>query len=333
MTLNSILATAGITVPLVMAGLYWLLRAFISHRLGTAMEAEKAGFARQLESHKSALADDLEAKKAALQADLAREKAAIEGQIRRAVELELGDKSAERTYALEARRRLYVAIGPLRFQLLLACRDYASRLVAHGRGERYELDLARYYGQSTLYRLLRPLAIAELIERQVAYSDFSVDAGAVDCLRFKKTLVRLLSGADVVLGHPKLDWSRQSEHVYADAAVVGASGLICEDGGAERVRRFDEFAELLAAEGAARFEPFAGLVHGFRLADKPILWLRLVACAHACSAFVARDGGALGFEPHAVPVGELLAASGDRHIKRHLAAYVQAVEDNALVAL
>ena len=64
--LKSILATAGLTVPLVMAGLYWLLRIFVTHRLSAAMEVERAGFAKELETHKTALADELEQKKAAL---------------------------------------------------------------------------------------------------------------------------------------------------------------------------------------------------------------------------------------------------------------------------
>ena len=52
----------------------------------------------------------------------------IQGEIRKEIETYLGDKSAEREYQLEARKRLYKAIGPLRFQLVVACRDASSRI-------------------------------------------------------------------------------------------------------------------------------------------------------------------------------------------------------------
>lgn len=47
--------------------------------------------------------------------------------VRREVESYLGEQSAHREYVLEAKKQLYHSIGPLRFQLLLACRDAAHR--------------------------------------------------------------------------------------------------------------------------------------------------------------------------------------------------------------
>ena len=333
MSLGSILATAGITLPILMAGVYWLLRTFITHRLTAYIDTAKAKFAEQLETHKNALADQLEQTKAGLQADLARDKAKVEGEVRRAVEIELGKQAAERQYELEARRRLYLAIGPLRFQLLLACRDCAGRITAHGRHERYQLDMKGYYGQSTLYRILRPLALAELIERQVAYSDFSVDKGAIDCLRFKKTLIRILSGDEVVCGHPKVDWSREVEHAYSDSAVVGACGLVTGDGDTQHVMRFDEFRDEMKQNGTAEFEPFGRLLSNFELTSRPILWLRLVAYANSCADFVNHAGESVGFEPIEVPVGELLAMANDKYIAQHVKKFVRAVDDLALLPL
>jgi hypothetical protein len=46
----------------------------------------------------------------------------------------------------------------------------------------------QYYGKNTLYRMLRPIAISELIERQIAYADFAVDPSAVKVLRFRRTV-------------------------------------------------------------------------------------------------------------------------------------------------
>ena len=150
----------------------WLSRALISHRL------EK----------------DLEAFKSDLERDRAIDKAEVEGRIRKQVESSLGDLAAQRQYHFDARKRLYTAIGPLRFQMLLACRDLAGRVQSHGLGRGYALGLDGYYGRSTLFRVLRPLCLAELVERQIAYADFAVDSGAVDLLRFKKSAFAAFSG-------------------------------------------------------------------------------------------------------------------------------------------
>jgi hypothetical protein len=43
-----------------------------------------------------------------------------------------------------------------------------------GGREAYDLELDGYFGRNTIFRLLHPLAILELIERQLAYSDFAI---------------------------------------------------------------------------------------------------------------------------------------------------------------
>src|SRR5215813_5230140 len=63
---------------------------------------------------------------------LERAKTVWQGDVQKEVEVFLGEKSAEREYKLEAQKRLYSAIGPLRFQLLLACKDVASRIRNYG---------------------------------------------------------------------------------------------------------------------------------------------------------------------------------------------------------
>jgi hypothetical protein len=260
MDLWTIVTTVTSSLGLSMAGVYWLSKALIQHRLTQALEDRKAELAKELERHKSDLTEELEQKKASLQGELARDKALVEGAVKREVELHLGERAAQRQYEFEARKRLYLAVGPLRFQLLLACRDFAGRIEAHGKREHYRMNVDGYYGKSTLYRLLRPLAIAELIERQIAYSDFAVDESALDCLRFRKSVVRILSGDEVVGNHPRVDWSRQVEHAYADSITVAANALACEAGGAsERVLRFDEFDRTIQQGGFSRFEPFPQL--------------------------------------------------------------------------
>ena len=94
-------------------------------------------------------------------------------------------------YEYKAKQRLYLAIAPMRFQLLLACRDLARRVEAYGRSKQhFYLDpyASSYYGMDTLYRAPRPLALAELIERQMAYAGFTIDQDALGLLWFKQAV-------------------------------------------------------------------------------------------------------------------------------------------------
>ena len=73
-----------------------------------------------------------------------------------------------------------------------------------------------YYVKSCIYRLLAPLAIGQLIERQMSFVDFSVDKDAVSLLRFVTSAERMLTGNDIILDHPDTDWSTQSQHLFRD---------------------------------------------------------------------------------------------------------------------
>ncbi len=334
MDVPTIFAALTSSLGLSITGAYWLSKNLISHRLTQALEEKKAELASQLERLKGALTEELERKKASLQGELARDKALVEGAVKREVELYLGERAAQRQYEFEARKRLYVAVGPLRFQLLLACRDLAGRIEAHGRRQQYLMDITSYYGRSTLYRLLRPLAVAELIERQIAYSDFAVDQSAVDCLRFKKSVVRILSGDDVVGDHPGVDWNHQAQHVFADSIAFAANALLRETSGAsDRVMRFDEFSHTLKQDGLDRFQPFPRLLADFSIAAKPLLWLRLVAYGNACNSFVTRAGEPLGFERLKFSTPEHIRASRDPYLVERQAEYERRVADLALVPL
>lgn len=314
MDLQTVAVAVSSSLGLSLAGAYWLARALIQHRLSAELERTKAD----------------------LQQQLAREKAQAEGAVRREVEAQLGQMAAQRQYEYEARRRLYLAIGPLRFQLLLACRDLSGRIAALGSTERrYRLTPANYYGRSTLFRLLRPLAIAELIERQVGVADFAVDPAALICLRFRRSVVRILSGDELVEGRSDLRWDDQVEHVYADTLAATAHVLISSPpgGGPEQVLRFDAFEQRLQQQGAAFVAPFDTLLQDFSKKDKPVLWLRLVAYGHACNALIDRLGGELGFERRVFATEALLVGDHDPFVVAHRAEVVARVRALELVAL
>lgn len=310
--LATLLTTLMSSVGLSAATAAWLARAMVGHRL------EK----------------DLAVFKAALERERAEGQARLEGQVRQQVEAALGDLAVERQYAFDARKRLYTAIGPLRFQLLMACRDLAGRVQSEAK-RGYNKSVGSYYGRSTLYRILRPLCLSELVERQIAYADFSVDTGAVDLLRFKKGAFAVFSGGSVVEGHPKVDWHNQTEHVFFDHLSCCANRLIAhENGEPERAMRFHEFEAVLRQPGAGdQFAPFPALLEGLTPSSKPLFWTRLVAYGCLCNHFVNKTGAAVGFETRVFPTAELLQATADPVICAELALYerrCQAVADGPL---
>lgn len=193
MNVSEFLTVALPTLGVSAGAAAWLTKTLVNHLLEKDVESRTSELAAQLELHK----------------------AQWEGEIKRQVETFLADKAADREYALDARKRLYTAIGPLRFQLLLACRDLSGRTTAHGKVQ-YDTDVADYYGRSFLFRILRPLAISELIERQIAFADFAVDAGAQDLLRFKKSAFAAFTGPSLVEGYPKVDWEFETQHIFFD---------------------------------------------------------------------------------------------------------------------
>lgn len=283
--ITSIISSLGISVT----GAWWLSQQLITYRLG-------------------------------------KEKDRWQGEIRKEVEVYLGDKSAEREYNLDARKRLYSAIGPLRFQLLLACRDVSTRINNYGSDHlSYGMTMRDYYGKSTLYRLLRPIAIAELIERQITYADFSVDPTGVELLRFKKAAFMAFTDGDTILEHPHADWANEKEHVFSGTLSRLASELIIRDediGTKERPMHFHEFQAFIGDSALFdRFAPLKGILNDFTVAKKPIFWIRLVCFGYICNEYLEQAGRLIGFEKRDFNVRELLLVSKDLHTRSNVNKY------------
>lgn len=247
-----------------------------------------------------------------LKAELAREretgKAQLDDALKRATELTLGDAAAERSYRFEARKRLYGAIGPLRFQLIQAAILYRDRMLSFARHP-YEISRKSYYGQSTIYRLGRLIVLTEQIEQQIAIHDFSVDVDMLRLVRFRTALFDALSDGSAAAGHPNVDWTAQREHLYRDTIqVLGTSMLMKEV--PPRMVRFDEFRDFLV-KFEAYMEPLTSQMEQLDATKTPVLWLRLCAVAALCDGLVADDpvAEALGAKP--ADLGVLLSASRD----------------------
>ncbi|MGF6808366.1 hypothetical protein OKW30_003492 [Paraburkholderia sp. Clong3] len=302
--LVSTLAAAGLTGAALAAIVSWLIKRSVEHQFNIRLEKFRIS----------------------LQAESARERAEVDASIKITVETALAESAAGRNYEWEARKRLYTVVSPLHFQLLLACRDLAARINEHGIHPTYAMQMGSYYGQSTLYRILRPLAICELVERQITVADFSVDSIGMEILRFYKASMSIFSGAHVVGQHPKAIWDRQEEHIFYHSISSAVDHLIVSD----RCMRFSEFENLLlSGDLADNLHPFPEILESFSVDKKPIFWVRLISYAVLCANFVNKHGDneKLQFAPRHIETRRLLEQSNDEYIRNELTKFVQRCDD------
>jgi hypothetical protein len=284
----------------------YLTGRFIDHRL-----------AKDLRDHQELLDERLATSKASLDTRVATAKAEVEASLRKGVEEYLGEQAAERQYLADARKRLYTAIGPLRFQLVIASKELVSRVGNMGTGKQYGLSVSGYFGKSTIFRVLRIFAVCELIERQIAYADFSVDPSTVALLRFKHSAFRCMTSGKISLDHPRSNWNKQVEHVFHDVLAMVSAAMIIEGQNEEqaRVMRFDEFsANISEPKWVDKIHPIPRLMENFSIETKPILWIRLVALAQLCSFLLAQEGPNVGIASESFNGVEMLSVSKDAFI-------------------
>jgi hypothetical protein len=228
-------------------------------------------------------------------------------------------------YEANARKRLYEAIGPLRFQLLVACRDVERRVTLHTKEPGWNLDPSDYYAKSFIYRILRPLAIGVLVERQMSYADFAVDRAGIELLRFDTASYRMLTGRDPLDYYDGLDFARQAQHVFRDNLRAAASRLLAADGNSKFVViDFADFADRFPdPRDDTYLAPVARLFpSGYgSLIDQPILWVRLVGYAYACNSYLVRFGTDLGLSRRTVDAKSLIRPVRDDQIRENLALY------------
>jgi hypothetical protein len=234
------------------------------------------------------------------------------------------ERKAQVDYEFMARKRLNEAIGPLRMQLLFTARDVVGRVRWHA-GTRWNMNPSQHFARSFIYRLLRPLAVAQLIERQMSVADFSVDPGAIALLRFNRSAERMLSGDDIVLDHPGADWSTQSQHLFRDNLRAAAARLVAENGEAAVVMDYSRFQREVPDPAAD--DSLAGLARIFgrceaNLTENPLFWLRVVGYAYACTRLISDQGVSLGFEDVSLPVAQMLGAVDDEIVSSRASDYV-----------
>ncbi len=234
-------------------------------------------------------------------------------------------RKAQVDYEFMARKRLYEVIGPLRMQLLFSARDVGRRTKPHA-GTPWNMNPADHYARSFIFRLLRPLAISQLIERQMGVADFGVDPAAIALLRFHTTAERMLSGDDVVLQHPGVDWTTQSQHLFRDNLRVAAARLIAEEADGPFVVDYARFqCEVPDPESDAALKDLALIFRHCRnnLTQNPLFWLRVVGYAYACNQLLVAQGASLGFEKLPFPAADMLSGIDDEYISARVPDYVR----------
>jgi hypothetical protein len=239
----------------------------------------------------------------------------------------LAARQARIDYEYNAKKRLYEAVCPLRFQLMLPCRHVVNRVDVHRRSSRWDMSPQGYYVHSFIYRLLRPLAVSILIERQMNYADFSVDPQQVRLLRFSASAYRMLTERDPMPYHDGIDWAKESQHLFRENLRVAALRLIQQDrAGRDIVMDYSEF-KLTCPDPIAdeAITPLAQLFSGARhaLRELPQWWLRLVGYAWACRTLISEQGGSAGLDIPQLQVQVLLASIKDPLIEENLTHYPQ----------
>jgi hypothetical protein len=239
----------------------------------------------------------------------------------------------------ESLARLHGATGGMRLELFLGARSFARRLVHYydpaRPGHPYPLATRRngnsesaYHGGGlVIYRLLRPLTVGEIIEKQTFDVDLLLDPIMVDLLRFSHTAVEMLTGEQLGSGFgddggmPGFDMGRcwdpvpdrrrpgsvqprelpaaEIQRVRASYLRSAASALVIADFNpatgreANRCMTHPEFCQRWEhPEGEGKFhrtlEPVKVVIDGFSPTANPIFWLRLVGYGHACKWFYDR---------------------------------------------
>ena len=215
---------------------------------------------------------------------------------------EKDERAARRDYEYEARKHLYAQCDPLLFQfvelsdnalgritnLAKACQDHSVR--ADGAGW---LDHPGYYFLTTMYRLLVPCVIFQLLQRRLTLLDLRLDSRIGTQFALCRTVyLSFRSDWDLAHTEPRLDYNPDHgdagtlrvskpavyhrQGIYAGHLERAVEALIvAEAGQPSRFLRYGEFAAAYANTGSEvhqAFAPVADLFFGFHPATRPVLW-------------------------------------------------------------
>lgn len=205
------------------------------------------------------------------------------------------DDDAWRSYTFDARKRLYVELGPLLFALVEACEELRWRVRGIARSaqeHRLEDDRSNRfqpgsdYMLSTLYRLMAPLAVARLVQAQLTLVDLSVDPAIDRIYALAKVIRRTWNGRRKLADLSELPYrpvgsgrtpetakqhinlqavDRLAECLIPDQQAAGAGALV---GYSSFVAQYRSGSARIRAAAA----PFERLLDRFHPDRRPVLW-------------------------------------------------------------
>lgn len=236
----------------------------------------------------------------------------------------------------DAIMRMRTAVGSLRLELFLSVRSVVRRLTRYASHphavETQPSDgswVEHHDGGLMIYRLLRPLAVSGLIERDLHFADLSLEASTKELLHFNHAAFEMLTGRQVASAdryplpdslmdfgdrfHPEWCWGSREfgsnpetfQRFRASYLRRAALELVKCDRGRNRCMDHAEFLDRW--EDPDRYktwhqhlEPVKATLHGLDPAGNPILWLRLVGYTYVCKWFFDRHrrGGSERSRPH-----------------------------------
>jgi hypothetical protein len=270
---------------------------WVKHSSSKSLERAKAHFQEDLERRKGELQADLEERKTGLQKELEEFKAGLTEQ--------LAVQNARRSYEYDAKRRLYVQVEPLLFQLFEAAEGAFHAVTSLARTQRKKHlpewladDADKYYIRSIIHRLFLPLAILRLIQRTTTHIDLTLDPS----IRLRYALLKesYLTWTDdfgladvepeLTYDPNKDDWSKLRK---ADRAKYWRQGLVIgeldrlvdamtvAESSPQRAMNFGEWE--LAVSNSKELKPAFGIVEdifiGFEFHDRPVLGRVLISYA------------------------------------------------------
>ncbi len=219
------------------------------------------------------------------------------------------ERTAQRDYEYEARKRVYQELQPLLYQLSDACESAYGRIQnlalasregwLEGTEPEKNWMLGRYYRESTIYRLLLPAALVRLCRSKLTLVDLSVEPR----LRGQFALAKLIystwnDGYEIarLAGygehyHPeRAGYDRTYQHVVMGELDLAAAAITTTGRGKERrPLDFGEFQKAFAEEGSDVYERvgiFEYLLDDFHPDRRPVLWRLLLCQAHLYRALV-----------------------------------------------
>ena len=297
---TTVLASASASAVLT-GVLVWLAKSWIGERIKGAIQHE---YDQKLASYQSTLQAERESDLVKLRSELAETSA---------------ERDARRDYEYDARKKLYAEYEPLLFQLIEQSENAYYRIQSLARTAR-DGDLSPegggwlkrpgYYMRSTIYKLLAPIALFKVIQRNLTFVDLAVDPGISANYTLAKVLYltftcdfELAALSPVIKYEPHAGAARTGkkgnpQQFWRQGIPLGCLDNVLDDcmltgGGHTSLRTFGDFERVvdeIQKDGRHDIGLFFEVFEDFYPSTRPVLWRALVTQAHIHRLLIGRVG-------------------------------------------